>query len=116
MLQAEQKRLRSKADEQKAEMEHLMQVAEMVEDFQQLSARHAPTLDECRTLFARLRADFSVEYKLYGLDALARASVVNRPKSVLCAMGPAGSRAGALRLRLRNVPMARHFARRRCKR
>lgn len=44
--------------------------------FKLISSSRKPTLNECCDLFLQLHNEYSVEYKLYGLDAITKSTVL----------------------------------------
>ena len=71
VLLNEQSRIEDELTESKAEIVRLEEVYTIVKQFYQESSLENSTLEECRELFITLREKYSVEYTLYGLDAIA---------------------------------------------
>uniref|UniRef100_A0A915N1M8 G-patch domain-containing protein n=1 Tax=Meloidogyne javanica TaxID=6303 RepID=A0A915N1M8_MELJA len=71
VLLNEQSRIEDELTESKAEIVRLEEVYSIVKQFYQESSLENSTLEECRELFITLREKYSVEYTLYGLDAIA---------------------------------------------
>uniref|UniRef100_A0A1I8B7U2 G-patch domain-containing protein n=1 Tax=Meloidogyne hapla TaxID=6305 RepID=A0A1I8B7U2_MELHA len=71
VLLNEQNRIEEELAESKAEIVRLEEIENIVRRFYQESSIEDTTLEECRDLFITLREKYSVEYTLYGLDAIA---------------------------------------------
>ena len=67
----EQNRIEEELAESNAEIARLEEIEGIVRHFYKESSLENTTLDECRDLFITLREKYSVEYMLYGLDAIA---------------------------------------------
>ncbi|KAI1709720.1 GC-rich sequence DNA-binding factor-like protein domain-containing protein [Ditylenchus destructor] len=76
VLQEDQKRLDKEATQAREEVARMNEVTEIIKRFQRKSVQGGPTLEDCKELITHLRADYAVEYKLFGLDAIAMTSVL----------------------------------------
>lgn len=48
----------------------------------------SPTLSECRDLFLRLRDEYSVEYKLCGLDSIIKSTILPAFRIYFASLNP----------------------------
>uniref|UniRef100_A0A914PVX4 G-patch domain-containing protein n=1 Tax=Panagrolaimus davidi TaxID=227884 RepID=A0A914PVX4_9BILA len=72
-IEADSQEIRKAIIDEEKEVERMKEVFAVVEGF---AESENPTLKSCKDLLLRLKRDYAVEYKIYGLDSIALSNVM----------------------------------------